>query len=1242
MALDQIPQLMHELKSNGRDSGFLRSGHHDQFIAQKERHKRKKSSGSVSKPAGSPTRYDSPYNTHGASPPSPPPRALELVKEEVHRALQAFSTRPLKGETHPPLPRDLLRPYDTTRDGRITYPEFEAGLRGLGIGLIGGEAEALARDVDGGDTGLVDRERFETAAVGGWGREAAVAAAAATESFSATGHRNRNETILYDRGAPQGGAPPRDGKRVSWSGEGEQVEPRRCTDEFYAVEPGESRADGRRGRSRKVGDGGGGKAQRVSDWRGASGKSRSSAVSFEQWHRRMTAGGGDDGHAAKAPPDSVSISVSVGGRGKAKKGRARSSCGRADSLDTLRSLLREEGADGESAAVEDGGGGVSAGNHCRWFESRDHRGNMNGPQNRTQQHQRSSRREGCALPGAGGNDIDHCGGASGGGGGGRRGGAGARKSLAPSRRRAVDPDLYSAATQNFSQGGERRTAGTAAHDADGDTSASLQEAERAQHKNAGRAESILRVRSRGDLVGLRRALSRADPSGSGVISQREMERVVLRRFGSGFSDDEARGLALRYGKEISGREMVDYGRLFDSLEAKEAGLCGGEATPGLREQQPSVKEKDQKHAGSTAPRSLVPAAAGARTSNRRAGGARIAHEGDGDGDAFVREVPPEESQLARRARAKTLALLDLHGTRSVDQVFGLIDPGRAQSLTAEQLREGLRVLSGSDPLSDIEYKALFRDVGGKQERVKHRELLDTLRNAEGVESRERTQRKLAHQARLPVSGRGSAVHWRHSDILDWYPPASDKHSLSRTPGGKQHKETRRRALVFEKIRERVRRVQDDRNSAGPVLDMFHRRGGGGEGGNGPAAITARDDADGNYNPPPLSPSALRAGLRSLGVPLGDEDFDAVLANTDPSRHGEVSYPDFCEVLRLHRLRDNPDRRPGAATAAAAAAASGLKRPSSAPPQLSSQAIGQGIAAASGAVIARGERGGGGGGGGSARRRAMELAPAGDFDLDGGVFHRNPATDGCANPNFTTTMVPAWDDDDVRNGRGGGTRGRGDGHRPGRRQSPAPAPLLLTASCTVVGRPRHRGQTVIGDNRFQPWNETGAGAERRFRQDLGAKARRHRSHLLSCHGDDLATCEGWDNMGTPSPRTAAEGIESWRNNAIATAAATNGGSSGGSISRRGRGLAPRDSDLGFGSARMRSASRHDDRCSVTSTGERRRRHRRRRDEIDEGAGLTRRRSMSLGVEDRYGEWARSSVGDLLRHDSWLGARCHTAD
>lgn len=154
-------------------------------------------------------------------------------------------------------------------------------------------------------------------------------------------------------------------------------------------------------------------------------------------------------------------------------------------------------------------------------------------------------------------------------------------------------------------------------------------------------------------------------------------------------------------------------------------------------------------------------------------------------------------------------------------------------------------------------------------------------------------------------------------------------------------------------------------------------------------------------------------------------------------------------------------------------------------------------------------------------------------------------------------------------------------------------------------------------------------------------RHHRSHSLSYHGGELATCEGWNNLRTPPPHTAADGIESWRDTATAAVARGGGGRSRG-ISRRGRGLAPRDSDLGFGSARMRSASKLNDRCSATAVDGRRWRHRRRRDDTDEGAGLTRRRSTSLGVEDRYGEWARSSVGDLLRHDSWLGTRCHTED
>lgn len=93
--------------------------------------------------------------------------------------------------------------------------------------------------------------------------------------------------------------------------------------------------------------------------------------------------------------------------------------------------------------------------------------------------------------------------------------------------------------------------------------------------------------------------------------------------------------------------------------------------------------------------------------------------------------------------------------------------------------------------------------------------------AEAAENRERTQRKLAHQARLPTSARGSASHWRHSDVLDWdVPPAGggsrgDPSEVGLT-GGRQHKESRRQALVFERLRESVRQIQEGRNSAGPV------------------------------------------------------------------------------------------------------------------------------------------------------------------------------------------------------------------------------------------------------------------------------------------------------------------------------------------------------------------------------------------------------------------------------------------
>lgn len=101
------------------------------------------------------------------------------------------------------------------------------------------------------------------------------------------------------------------------------------------------------------------------------------------------------------------------------------------------------------------------------------------------------------------------------------------------------------------------------------------------------------------------------------------------------------------------------------------------------------------------------------------------------------------------------------------------------------------------------------------------ELLDTLRASEVAEHRERTQRKLQHQAGLPTSGRGSAIHWRHSDVLDWDAPPTGGGGRKGSrgvglKGGRQHKESRQQALVFQRLRDGVRQIQEKQNSAGPV------------------------------------------------------------------------------------------------------------------------------------------------------------------------------------------------------------------------------------------------------------------------------------------------------------------------------------------------------------------------------------------------------------------------------------------
>ncbi|CAM9543969.1 unnamed protein product [Scytosiphon promiscuus] len=1273
---------MHELH-NRRSAGSagVMSSYRDQFLTRRQRDSEEVPS---SMAAGSPTHRDPPYDigeymVATATPPAPPPRALELVKEEVHRALEAFSTRPLKGQPNAPLPSDLLRPFDVSKDGLVTYGEFQTGILGLGIGLTARDAEALARTVDEEGTGLVDRGKFEAKMTKDWERSGdgeEIGSAAGLAPLPAAGVdravRDDEQALrLRDGCANQHAASACPQQQQQQAGHQRQSKGGTgvCSDQtrFFSGEevlppPPQSPCMSKPRRRDSVP-----KATMKS-----SGAGVSPAVSFGHWQRhRMAAKKGD---SSESGSDVVAATISIPGgtknsssstrnrrKGRAEKlGSTKTTTSRNNlhpsmthlgSLNTLRSLLlRDRVFDVEATASadqpDDGDPYPLPVHDTSERESRDRR-RQEGDQDQ-HQHQTLRRKE------ADFRSSDE----SGGGRGCRRradSGVAMHENLLQVLRRdaSSSSSTLEGAPVRRNAGGRRR--GSERTDVG-------QNFERGR-TIAARAETILHMRSRGDLVGLRRAMSKADPSASGVVSQREMERVVLRRFGAGLGDDEARELAARYRRDFNGRSMVDYGRLFDSLEANEAGLFGratpSPSSPSLysgrgrgwgrrRENQQQQRISSGNSQGRRRARSpslevarggrrrgssLMPAAAGARNRySQRRYSRRGVPACDVDAEGWMGgNVPAEESQLVRRARAKTLALLENHGTRSFESIFRLVDPAHTQTVTSGKLRKGLRLLGGTDPLSEVEHRALFRDISKGRDRIKYRELLDTLRTAAATENREHTQRKLADQEELPTSGRGSASHWRHSDVLDWdVPPAGggsrdDACGVGLT-GGRQHKESRRQALIFDKLRNSVRQIQDQRDSAGPVLKMFYEqgKGRGKDDGAATSALGGNDETekrDDRRVPPALSPSALRAGLGSLGLPLGDEDFVALIATTDPDRRGEVSYPSFCEALSLHELRgDLLDNGPFADP-------TGQQRPCS---------LSKGQHAAGGARrTAAGAGSTGGEGGGYARRRAMELAPPPDpqRDLEGGVFHVNPATQGCANPNFTTTMMSVYG-----RGRSGAHQCTVEAYRPKRRQSPAPAPGGVLTGV----RAKSHGQTllVVGDggDRVELRSETGAEAERQFRQGLGVKMRRSQS-LSSCYAHGRG---GWDNLGTPSPRgiapppppsanAVAQGGTAWSGTNHAAACLFTGGNG----NRRSRCHTPRDNDLGFGSERLRSRSRcgdDEDRCS---------RRRRRSGKADErgstDAGLRRARSLSLGAERRYGDWARSSVKQLLQQDSWLGVR-----
>lgn len=152
----------------------------------------------------------------------------------------------------------------------------------------------------------------------------------------------------------------------------------------------------------------------------------------------------------------------------------------------------------------------------------------------------------------------------------------------------------------------------------------------------------------------------------------------------------------------------------------------------------------------------------------------------------------------------------------------------------------------------------------------------------------------------------------------------------------------------------------------------------------------------------------------------------------------------------------------------------------------------------------------------------------------------------------------------------------------------------------------------------------------FRGRQQYQSRRSKS-LSSCYARGRG---GWDNLGTPSLRGGAPSPSpSTTSAAAATWADTNASIiTDGSGNRRGRCHIPRNSDLGFGSERMRS--------QLSGDGDQDHRRRGGRRSSSGGvadAGSRRTRSLSLGAERRYGNWARSSVQHLLRQDGWLGVR-----
>ncbi|CAM9572781.1 unnamed protein product, partial [Choristocarpus tenellus] len=926
----------------------------------------------------------------------PPPRALELVKEEVCRALRHFSSHPLKGCPSPPLPSDLLHQFDIARDGKVTYGDFKAGLKGLGLGLTMTEEDQLAGDFDEGGIGLVDREKFEHMASLDLTRDPTKWEGHGS-GIDWSSMQEKKENLHTSLEEYQSSYSPVE----CWSG-GNTIQSQRSEHSSQSLACDTSWGS-REWSKRLV------QSRPLSTW------PSNSSLSFENWKNIANAGSPVTGiHLDASPkknkttPRSYQASVRQGAllQGHiAQQGNA---------LRRTRSqhMQDQEGDKGEHDPPR----------------SDNNRG-------RVTTQARTNRKQGPRPHSAppGGRDQ------------GFRGNGDERRSI-----------LEESLDRNRIKREVRKN--------------SIWNA-------ANRAESIIYHKSGGNLMGLRWKLAGADPSGSGVLTANELA-VTARRFGIGLDDKESNALAARYGRGC--HSGIDYGHLIDTLEARAAKLPISEAGVGSRK-----RLEKQESAPLAQSRTMHSGKRNTWQSNVNWGMGRGL----------------KGSQLGRRACGKALALLDRQGERSVENVLHLVNPARHEGISAKQLRQSLCILAGGDPLSDIEHQALFQIVSNGSQKVQRRELVDILRANEMEEQQMHVRRKIQREAEHRRHNRDWALHLRHSKVLDWHSPIGPVPT-----GGYHHPEAHRDGLVYQRVCDRVRKVQERCSSAAPVrehaknvnsrMDCYIEI---------PSDTTKISGTRNPTKPLRVSPQTLRSKLSSLGVPLGDEDFTTLLARINPSGHGDVTYKDFCNSLHLPCYQGGHDI--GGMRASDDTAAESVP--------LESHPFTSAI-----------------------QNRALALMVSDELTCDGGLFHHNEATAGCTNPNFTTTMIAGQD-----------TQRSSISYRPKRHQSPAPAPAARRSGC----RSGSQGQTVVlGGDQPESWalmDEGELGFSRSSPYGSGSAGQKSKRTCIDRHktpGSSAPDLELFTNLRDRKLHESKPIVEG---------------------NRRGQGHRPPDNDLGFGSDRM---------------------------------------------------------------------------